>query len=41
MSGSDPFDHCFNIAIDDEIMYFTVKFDINDVEGFVFESEQG
>ena len=41
MSGSDMFDKCYYLALDDEVMYFTVYSDINDVEGFVFESFAG
>lgn len=36
-----PGDNCFQLAIDEEIMYFTVYSDINDSEGFVFEGYQG
>ena len=41
VSGSDVFDHCFSVPIDEEIMYFTVFSDINDVEGILFEGHLG
>ena len=34
-------DECYGIKIDEEIMYFTVYYDINDVEGLVFEGYEG
>ena len=41
MDAPDPFDKCFYLPIDEEIMYFTVYFDLNDVEGIVFEGYEG
>ena len=37
----DTYDKCEYVAIDEEIMYFTVYSDINDAEGIVFEGYEG
>lgn len=41
MSGSNPLDECTFIPIDEELMYFTVFYDINDVEGILLEGYAG
>ena len=41
MGAPDPNDKCFKLSIDEEIMYFTVFSDINDVEGILLEGYEG
>jgi len=41
ITGAHPLDKCFIAKIDEELMYFTVFYDENDVEGILMEGYKG